>query len=617
MKKVYFFFLYLFFVSGLFAQAKYNFSTPAALSGSPWKSTATIVIDGVTYTLSGGINGDFSNISSGGKDNSPALKKVGSGGDNLIIQRADGKRFQFYGIWLKHSGMSFYPNVPPFYTIRMMNGSSQQKMFMESLESSSRTYIENETVTSVTIMFNALNEYTLDDLIVGPAVPSYESRLSQISLSKGALSPAFSSSLTNYTASVGYSTSALSVRATAMDATGASIKINGLPVATGAMHSVNLQPGNNLISIECTAENGINNSTYTVVIFRNPVPGFCEPASNSTEGDDIRTYILSGEGGGSINDQNTVATINGYDYRNSVPELFMMQGKSYAGTVYTNGDTYMPSDGMHLKIWIDFNNNLVFDEDELIFNGPQLFSKRAGQSLLLAIPESAIPGPHRMRVRAVYEEIYNQTNFTACSDEEYGETHDYNINVLPAVTMPVSLLSFDASNKSGSVLLTWVSVSESNLEKYDIEKSTAGIQFSKVASVAARNTQDRQTYQWTDETMMSSTQYYRLAIKDKNGHTDYSKVVRVSAVENAGSIRVVPNPVTGKVLSLQTRNIEAGNWSVALFDVQGQKVFITNITTSLSASDKQIHLPATVKSGLYRMVLSRNNETYSVSVLIQ
>lgn len=61
--------------TSLYAQTKYDFSTPAALSGTPWKNTATIIVGGVSYTIGGGINGDYTNTPTGGNGNSASLTK--------------------------------------------------------------------------------------------------------------------------------------------------------------------------------------------------------------------------------------------------------------------------------------------------------------------------------------------------------------------------------------------------------------------------------------------------------------------------------------------------------------------------------------------------------------
>jgi hypothetical protein len=92
--------------------------------------------------------------------------------------------------------------------------------------------------------------------------------LSGLSLSTGALSPAFVAATTSYTASVPLSTTSITVTPTATDAT-ATIKVNGTTVASGAASgSLTLAVGANTITTVVTAQNKITSKTYRVTVTR-------------------------------------------------------------------------------------------------------------------------------------------------------------------------------------------------------------------------------------------------------------------------------------------------------------------------------------------------------------
>ncbi|TPE42396.1 Ig-like domain-containing protein [Pontibacter mangrovi] len=155
------------------AQQTYDFSSPAALSGKssswPWNTTATVQIGGVSYTLTSGGNGSFTNLASGGNGSSAALRKDGSGGDSFTLKRTDGGRFQFFGLWLKQSSMSPYPGVPPIYTVSLQDEGMTVKTYTVNDANTTINYAENVGVTSVTFNFKALLYYIVDDIKVGPA----------------------------------------------------------------------------------------------------------------------------------------------------------------------------------------------------------------------------------------------------------------------------------------------------------------------------------------------------------------------------------------------------------------------------------------------------------------
>ncbi|MFC3803718.1 cadherin-like beta sandwich domain-containing protein [Cohnella sp. GCM10012308] len=104
---------------------------------------------------------------------------------------------------------------------------------------------------------------------VGP--PSHEANLSDLALSGGSLSPAFTSGTTSYTASVANDVDSITVTPTASDSA-ATVKVDGTSVASGSASGViNLSVGSNApIEVEVTAQDGTTIQTYTVTVTRAP-----------------------------------------------------------------------------------------------------------------------------------------------------------------------------------------------------------------------------------------------------------------------------------------------------------------------------------------------------------
>ena len=96
-----------------------------------------------------------------------------------------------------------------------------------------------------------------------PQLPSHS--LSSLQLSLGALSPAFNPTTTNYSVSVANSVTSITVtpRITSANTT---ILVNGINVASGNAHAVNLDVGQN--TIEIIVENTDGSTTYTVIVTR-------------------------------------------------------------------------------------------------------------------------------------------------------------------------------------------------------------------------------------------------------------------------------------------------------------------------------------------------------------
>ena len=85
--------------------------------------------------------------------------------------------------------------------------------------------------------------------------------------------------------------------------------------------------------------------------------------------------------------------------------------------------------GLAYTVWIDYNNNGIFEGSEQVFsnNNPQ------GEFTVtdyFNIPGYVDPGTYRMRVRGDYS--YYGAPSDPCNDLDYGETEDYSITVLAA-----------------------------------------------------------------------------------------------------------------------------------------------------------------------------------------
>jgi len=92
---------------------------------------------------------------------------------------------------------------------------------------------------------------------------SANSNLSNLSLSQGALNPAFASGTLNYTASIVSATNTITLTPTLADPT-ATVAVNGVTVASGTpSQSMTLNVGANPITVVVTAQNGTT-KTYTV-----------------------------------------------------------------------------------------------------------------------------------------------------------------------------------------------------------------------------------------------------------------------------------------------------------------------------------------------------------------
>ncbi len=100
------------------------------------------------------------------------------------------------------------------------------------------------------------------------------------------------------------------------------------------------------------------------------------------------------------------------------------------GTAYTASITVVTgnTNGTGVAIWIDYNDNGVFDNSENNNNGATKFASNTTGTLVVNVPANAPPGPHRLRV--VSARNTNSNAVGACvPGNATGEAEDYTVTI--------------------------------------------------------------------------------------------------------------------------------------------------------------------------------------------
>ena len=143
---------------------------------------------------------------------------------------------------------------------------------------------------------------------------------------------------------------------------------------------------------------------------------YCTPSMDCTYGDGLQLFQFA--------NINNPSECEGYgDFTNLSTDL--EQGSEYALTVTTGyGSQY-------LNVWIDFNDDLEFSQDELIVDGYVIaIDETAGsftETLNVTIPENASLGSHLMRAKTNWS---GPVPADSCVETTYGETEDYMVDIV-------------------------------------------------------------------------------------------------------------------------------------------------------------------------------------------
>ncbi len=146
-----------------------------------------------------------------------------------------------------------------------------------------------------------------------------------------------------------------------------------------------------------------------------------------------------------------------------------------------------------------------------------------------------------------------------------------NFGVGTASSLPIKLISFNATRQNNQAQLTFSTATEENNNFFAIERSGNGTDFRTIGKVnGAGTTTSIQNYTFSDETPLSGINYYRLKQVDFDGQFSYSPVVNV-VFDNKAGIRLAPTPVQDQLrVELDEMFQEDAQWQ--LYDFAGRLV---------------------------------------------
>jgi hypothetical protein len=128
------------------------------------------------------------------------------------------------------------------------------------------------------------------------------------------------------------------------------------------------------------------------------------------------------------------------------------------------------------------------------------------------------------------------------------------ISTCPLFSLPVHLHYFKGQDKGNYNLLTWATATETNNDRFEIERSSDANSFEKIGEVKGAGTSYSVShYEFKDVTPLIAINYYRLKQIDTDGKYKYSTTI-VLENERSKTLSIFPNPVTDKIYLNSSEN---------------------------------------------------------------
>jgi len=182
--------------------------------------------------------------------------------------------------------------------------------------------------------------------------------------------------------------------------------------------------------------------------------------------------------------------------------------------------------------------------------------------------------------------------------------NDFTLIVADCGPLPVQLTSFTGRYSSGKAQLDWQTSQEMNSDRFELFRSTDGLDFIKVANIkSAGNSNSIRNYNYQDNITGNSGNnvYYRLKQIDIDGKATFSSVVKLS-LGSKTTFDIFPNPFTSNF----TVSFGAAKTSTANLRIQnsaGNLVYSKTITVSKGNNSILLNSLPTLGSGVYYVTI--------------
>ena len=167
--------------------------------------------------------------------------------------------------------------------------------------------------------------------------------------------------------------------------------------------------------------------------------------------------------------------------------------------------------------------------------------------------------------------------------------------------LPVTISSIKAYPYKNGVNLDWYVTQQLATNRYEIERSSNGVDFQKVHTVTPDATSGSVAYSWFDENPSPGSNYYRINMFESSLSSSYTQIVETTVSRSGNpSISVYPNPVAGSTVNLKVTNMDKTSARLVISNNLGQ--IITNKEVQIGSSPTSVDVDR-LKPGVYHLTL--------------
>lgn len=215
--------------------------------------------------------------------------------------------------------------------------------------------------------------------------------------------------------------------------------------------------------------------------------------------------------------------------------------------------------------------------------------------------------------------IASNFQFAVNNDPQSYASDRFFITFKTAPSLPLKIISIEAKrNEDETGIIKWKTENEFNLNHYEIERSDDSLSFIVLGSQQPlSNNGLSDEYSFNDINAKTSDNYYRIKAICNDGQIQYSKIVKLDALNSENRIFVYPNPVKENFINIHFKNNLTGSYNVMLYDIEGKKIFNKNYNISVNNGITKVVFPKNIVSGNYLIkIIQPNGDILSQIIFI-
>lgn len=181
--------------------------------------------------------------------------------------------------------------------------------------------------------------------------------------------------------------------------------------------------------------------------------------------------------------------------------------------------------------------------------------------------------------------------------------------VVVSTALPVTLLYFTGKYEEEQSKLTWETTTEDQVDRFVVERSDDGLQFSDIGMVKATgNSNFSIKYSYADNKPVVKYAWYRLRMVDLDGKARYSNVIRlVHDTRNVTVLSVTPNPFEN-TLRVQVNSDKVLPATIRIVDLTGREMYRLKNVLSAGNNNILVQPSNSLASGVYVLQLIAGDE---------